>query len=111
MADQIATRPAPRADVIERPFIGRYYRSCHPEQRYGYDTEVAAQQALNEILAILKPGELVAYKGEARQFVGFTKTSRDIYYGVHIPKLLLRSPFGDIWVSVYDLDEQPPDDD
>ncbi len=109
MADQIATRPAPRAEVVERPFIGRYYRHCNPAKRYGYLHRDSAQQALEQILATLQPGGLVAYKGEARQFVGFTKTSRDIYYGVHIPKLLLRSPSGDIWVSVYDLDEEPPD--
>ena len=96
-------RPELRDDAVERPFVGRHYRSCFPAKRWGYESEDSAKAALAEVA--LPPGSFVAYEGEARQFVGFSKTRLDPWFLLHIPKLLIRSPNGDIWVSLYDLDE------
>lgn len=104
-------RPELRDDAVERPFVGRHYRSCHPAKRWGYESEDSAKAALTPVFQWIdeqnQKGEgcMVTYQGESRQFVGFYKTKRDPYFLLYIPKLLIRSPNGDIWVSLYDLDE------
>jgi hypothetical protein len=96
------SRFTPTADAVSLRWVGRYYR--RPDT-IGYSDRAAAESALADAVSAIGPGgSAVSVNGRDTTFVGFSHAKRDPNYLGFIPRVLVRSDSGDIFVSIYDLD-------
>jgi hypothetical protein len=91
----------PSAEAVTLTCTSRYH-SIEPAP--GYRRQGAAKIALAAALRGLKPGDAVSVDGVETVFVGFSHAKRCPYTFGYIPKILVRSPNGDVFVSIYRLD-------
>ncbi len=94
--------PLPSAQVFE--YTSRYYRNCNPATRIGYVNRDDAQYVARSANNAMKPGQTIMYKGEPRIFVGYTTAKRDSRYHCYIPKALIRSENGDIFIPIHNIE-------
>ena len=94
-------RFTPTTAAVSLRWTSRYYRSA---DAIGYKARADADAALAAALADLAPGDAVSVNGRGTVFVGYSHSKRDPNYLGFIPRVLVRSPSGDVFVSIYDLD-------
>lgn len=99
------SRFTPRPSARPYSWVGRYYRPNPDVPVMGYADEGEARAALEEALGELTPGGPVSTNGRPTTYVGFSHTKRDPNYLAFIPRILVRSPNGDVFVSIYDVTE------
>lgn len=99
------SRFTPRASARPYSWVGRYYRPNPDVPVMGYADEGEARAALEEALGELTPGSAISVNGRATTFVGFSHARRDPNYLGFIPRILVRSDSGDVFVSIYDVTE------
>lgn len=99
------SRFTPRSTATAHNWIGRYYRPNPDVPVIGYKDKAEAQAALADALAVLTPGCPVTIDGRQTIFVGYSHAKMDPDYRCHRPMILVRSPNGDVFVSIYDVTE------